>query len=399
MKKQIIAGSIAAILLLTAFFLRLLFPGAAELWPIIFLLPGIAFLILGITWQKKKFILPVSQVLFALCVAASIAEIYFKKAMDRRMTAQLKEIAAEEKFIEKNGRKLPVLVADDFGKYPGTITLNKPNLHGISKKMGKDRDGSLRTIYEAEYTLNEQGFRKVPVRTENPLQPPLLFFGDSFTFGIGVNDDEAFVSRIAEKLQVERNVYNFGLSGGSPAEFLLILQNQVIEKEGIDTKKTCSAYYLIINDHRYRILSSRARNTGNFLTARQKADIAFVYWTKTRLFYKSELFHAISAKFHKQLYIAYLKEAEKILREKYSTTLTVVVYPDCMPDMIDQLKQAGFRLLFLKDVMPDYKGYHTRRVDLKYEIPYDGHPTAKTHQLIADFLLKDVSANAQKKAE
>ena len=79
------------------------------------------------------------------------------------------------------------------------------------------------------------------------------------------------------------------------------------------------------------------------------------------------------------------KEAEKVLKEKYGIGLTVLVYPDCMPDVIEQLQNAGFQLKFLKDVMPDYDGYHSRKVDLKYEIPYDGHPTAKTHKLIADY--------------
>lgn len=190
-------------------------------------------------------------------------------------------------------------------------------------------------------------------------------------------------------------MYNFGKSGGSPAEMLFFLQNNVLEKAEVKPEPPGQAYYLIINDHRYRVLGNRTRVQAKTLTKRQKAEILFAYWTRMRLFYRSALFEAICSRFHRDLYITYLKEAEELLQKKYGISLTVIVYPDCMPDLIGELKQAGFRLLYLKEVMPGYIGYHTRKVDLRYEIPYDGHPTPNTHKIIADYLLKHIQQNVE----
>lgn len=396
MKKKIIFSVIAFSLIPAAFFLRLLLPGIAHIWPFIFILPGISFLILGIIWQKIKFVLPVSQILFSICLAMCLAELYFQKVLETTKIQGIMNIGHHEKKIDVNGKIFPVFTLEWLGGYTGTVSKNKPDIVGIDRQYRQFFDGSVKVIIDAVYSTDFMGFRKVSCRTEKAPEPPLLFFGDSFTFGIGVNDDEVYVNRIAEKLKGKRNVYNFAVSGGSPAEFYYFLDQNVIETSGAERNPPGEAYYLIINDHRYRILGSRARNHGPFLTRWQKCEIAFVYWTKMRLFYKSALFDAIGSRFHKDLYIHYLKAAENVLKNKYGIPLTVIVYPDCMPEVIEQLKQAGFRLKYLKEAMPGYQGYHTRRVDLKYEIPYDGHPTAKTHGIIADYICGLINNTSQK---
>ena len=395
MKKKIILISIALLLISAAFLLRILFPGNAFFWPLIYLLPGISALIFGLIWQKKRFILPLSQIVFSICLAFSLAEIYFQKALNSTEILTYKANMDDHIIVDRNGKKLPLFSVNTLGEYRDSLTGIKPNMHGIDRRVRIFYNGSTKIVFEAEYTINFLGFRNVPFHTNTPLEPPLIFFGDSFTFGDGVNDSEVYVNLIAEKLKGQRNVYNFGKSGGSPAEMLFFLQNNVLEKAEVKPEPPGQAYYLIINDHRYRVLGNRTRVQAKTLTKRQKAEILFAYWTRMRLFYRSALFEAICSRFHRDLYITYLKEAEELLQKKYGISLTVIVYPDCMPDLIGELKQAGFRLLYLKDVMPGYIGYHTRKVDLRYEIPYDGHPTPNTHKIIADYLLKHIQQNVE----
>ena len=108
------------------------------------------------------------------------------------------------------------------------------------------------------------------------------------------------------------------------------------------------------------------------------------YWLKERLLYKSALCDALFNGLYNKRYISFLKSAQKILKEKYNTDLTLLVYPDCPAAMEKELAREGFELLLLKDRMPGYYGSHTRKIDLKYEIAHDGHPLPSTHRLIAD---------------
>ena len=66
------------------------------------------------------------------------------------------------------------------------------------------------------YSTNELGFRKssctLSLSKENE-KPNIVLLGDSFTFGIGVNDGFEFASVMADKLQQHYNVINLGIGG------------------------------------------------------------------------------------------------------------------------------------------------------------------------------------------
>lgn len=94
-----------------------------------------------------------------------------------------------------------------------------PGIHA-SKKLTTN-SGEL--IYEAKYSIGGDGFRKTPNENlEN--QHRVNFFGCSFTFGEGINDDETlpyFVKQISSNLSVK----NFGFHGYGVHQALAILQS------------------------------------------------------------------------------------------------------------------------------------------------------------------------------
>jgi len=65
--------------------------------------------------------------------------------------------------------------------------------------------------YDAAYAVDAQGFRKTPEAVSPELS--IYLFGDSFTFGNGVNDDETFPSRMAAALKGRVRVCNAGVPG------------------------------------------------------------------------------------------------------------------------------------------------------------------------------------------
>lgn len=78
--------------------------------------------------------------------------------------------------------------------------------------------------YDVLYSIDENGARRVPgARAGRPLA---VFLGDSFTFGHGVEDDEAYPARVQARWPAAQ-VRNRGLNGGSTANALLALRRDL----------------------------------------------------------------------------------------------------------------------------------------------------------------------------
>lgn len=99
--------------------------------------------------------------------------------------------------------------------------LNKPASQGISFLGGPDR-GQVRT--------NALGLRgREVVRPKPPGARRVLVFGDSFVFGVGVDDDHVFTARLEALLNdaspTRFEVVNMGVSGYSSDQELLLLED------------------------------------------------------------------------------------------------------------------------------------------------------------------------------
>jgi len=81
-----------------------------------------------------------------------------------------------------------------------------------------------RTIYDVVYTTGPDHFRVVPQATETP-DACVLLFGDSFTFGDGVGDDETYAAQIVKQSGRRVAAQNFAVSGWGPHQFLAGLQS------------------------------------------------------------------------------------------------------------------------------------------------------------------------------
>ena len=407
--KKYILPLVILFLFLSACFIRLLSPGVAAVWPFIYALLGTAVLLTGIQLRNKKYFLVVSQVIFAFFIALTMAEIFFQSKIRGElrsenglyMTLPGNRIwwdCSGSKTVVRNGRLLPLLSGTEAYVPGSNCMFFNPHIHGIHRSRRLLDDGKSVITFEAEYTINEHGFRKVPYLSKQPDLPPLLFFGDSFTFGEGVNDDEVYVNLISEKLKGCRNIYNYGIPGRDPADFLFYLKSKCLERSGLKGNLNARAFYLIINDHKYRVIHTHGNSEYRYFSGKDKAARFICYWLRERFLYKSAVSDAVFNKIYNRRYLLYLQEAKAILAKKYGSDLTILIYPDCSGDMIKELSAAGFKLLFLKKYMPDYKGYHARKIDLKYEIPYDGHPTPATHKLIARAVLEYLAPVGQEQA-
>src|SRR5215467_7128151 len=106
------------------------------------------------------------------------------------------------------------------------------------KSIKRSRGGEL--IYDVTYTINSLGFREVANNGEGP---PVFFFGDSFTFGEVVNDSDTLPTQFSQICGC--SVFNFGVHGYGPHQFLRMLEVGRLEKIGIQKKPALVVFSLL----------------------------------------------------------------------------------------------------------------------------------------------------------
>src|SRR5579883_112031 len=81
-------------------------------------------------------------------------------------------------------------------------------------------------IYDATYTIDAHLNRKV-ISAESG--PAVAFFGDSFTFGTGLQDSETLPQIFADLYQRKIGVLDFGFPGYGPQQFLRALETGIYD--------------------------------------------------------------------------------------------------------------------------------------------------------------------------
>ena len=199
-------------------------------------------------------------------------------------------------------------------------------------------------LYEVIYSTDEYGRRITPAESHKDRTNFLLFFGGSFTFGGGVNDNETmpyYVSRVASKYKP----YNYGIGATGPPHMLAKLQSVQITKE-IDEAKGISVY-TFIDDHVNRVVGSsrmlrwgshfpyftidrneRLIRKGNFASGR--TILTFVYRTigNSQIGRYFGINLPIINEHHIRLTSRVIEESRNVFRDKFnSDEYYVLIYP------------------------------------------------------------------------
>jgi hypothetical protein len=117
--------------------------------------------------------------------------------------------------------------------YPaGTINLRHeilgyaplPNTRPHHIKYYKDE-----LIFDVVYTIDANGLRKSPPYEPGKDPGSILFFGDSFTFGEGVKDEETLPYLTGVKARGNYHIYNFGFRGYGTHQMLSAIEHGMVE--------------------------------------------------------------------------------------------------------------------------------------------------------------------------
>lgn len=129
--------------------------------------------------------------------------------------------------------------ADDVGYIPIA------NKQVTAREMAGDRQ-----LFNVTYTIGPDQFRIMPEALPNA-ESCLLVFGDSFTFGVGVNDSETYAAQVVLKSAGKIAAQNLAHEGWGPHQFLAGLQSGRFQR-AVRCRPT-DATYLMIPPHIYRV--------------------------------------------------------------------------------------------------------------------------------------------------
>ncbi|MGH6800801.1 MAG: SGNH/GDSL hydrolase family protein [Methylocella sp.] len=252
-------------------------------------------------------------------------------------------------------------------------------------------------IYLADYTIDSNLLRQT-ISGENG--PAIVFFGDSYTFGMGVNDAETLPQLFADLLDRKQRVLNLGFPAYGPQQFLAELQtgrfDGVIGAQprlfifmtwaGLAERTACK-FFWVRGGPRYALENGQVALKGVCydglrLRLREWLEDMASY----RLFiepYRQKLTHE-----DVELYVRIMLAAVNLAKEKYGVA-TLIPYITAS----GYLKGTGFsddeivqRLQDGGAVVVDVSLAKEEAAGAKLTIKGDGHPTPLANRLRAVML-------------
>jgi len=277
----------------------------------------------------------------------------------------------------------------------------KPNVSVQSKHVLGDE-----TIYDVTYTIGPNRLRIETPRVFEGSTPCVLFFGDSFMFGEGLNNNQTIPWQFEEKAAGRYKAFNFGFHGYGPQQMLLWLDGNH-EREIVGLHHPVAAVYLAIEDHVNRagghagwdFMGARYALRNNQLVRLHKPSIGYWMAKIDRRLDKSYLLSRLKPLWKQggtinpvadmDLFIAMVARSRDLFEGRYHGQFIVILWWEKTmadyPVVTSRLAQAGIRTIAIDQIIPDIWNRLA-----EYTIPHDGHPSAEANRMIADYLVRHI---------
>mgnify|MGYP005809868775 CR=1 FL=1 len=265
-------------------------------------------------------------------------------------------------------------------------------------------DGKL--IYAADYTIDDHLLRKTVSAASGPT---VAFFGDSFTFGLGLPDSGTLPQYFADLTERKTRVLNFAVPAYGPQQFLRALEigrfDPLLKDAQVfiyltapwHAQRSSCLLSFMGSAPRYELYNGKLELRGRCVEGLGKVVQAVFNGAAFRRFVQPaiERLHAGDI----ELYMAEIRRCAELVRDKYHARM-IVLYLSEGAGYLDQtgftdetikekLRQAGVELVDASLSPADFPP------GTKLNIPGDGHPTAIANRARAELLhkyLADLSA-------
>ncbi len=264
-------------------------------------------------------------------------------------------------------------------------------------------------VYDAVYEVDEVGSRRSISKTDSQPRPNFItFFGDSNIFGMTVNGPDTLPGQTA-KLACDYRPYNFGVEGGTTANMLGGFEMGLIER---GVKERQGYFIYVFRDAHLR------RNIGDsvvILWGKQfpaydidaSGEVAYrgTLWTYrpfrnavSTLVDRLDPLSALHARYpfflsrsDKALTTAIISKTYTLSKQQFPQSKFVVILANHEADgandpFLQSLKELPVRVLDYRSLIPDEMEGGTT--------PYDGHPSALFHRIVAEHLVADLGIEA-----
>ena len=389
MKKLVVCALIVGLLLLS-----LKYFSAPWIW--IFGLVSILIIISAFRAKKQR----VKVVLFnllALPIALLLTETYF-------LYVSFKE------GITRTGTSITE------GYSEGNDILGYSPLPGIQRTLKVMRGDDI--VFDVTYTIDDNGLRNTP-SSNNQSSRCLLFFGGSFTFGAGLEDNETLPYFMGEELNGNYKIFNFGFHGYGPHQMLAAIENGLVDDittgcQQFDAIYSCipghvarTAGYSRWDQHGPKYVKDNdklvykgpfdAGEAGLLHYFAKKIEFQLI---KSLLFKK--LFHERKHETNddqKDTFIAIVERSQYLLREINNESRFIIVFWDANNSspsndkndcniIMKKFSEKDFEYYLVTDILDVDKNSRQR-----YWIsPYDKHPNAEANRRLAKYLRKKLES-------
>lgn len=271
-----------------------------------------------------------------------------------------------------------------------------PNNQFTETKLYKDQ-----VLFKATYSFNDHGLRTSPPFEKDSLIGDCLFFGCSYTFGEGIEDEETFPYQVGILTKGQYRIHNFAYDGYGPHQMLAALEHGAVKEIVPNDEKAKYGFFLTFPDHALRAAGwiswdsrgprYRLNNDDGVSLDGTFYDNTIIRWVKrSKTLPKLFLSYENLGNEEIKLYAGIIAAAATKFKALYPNGKFYVLFinrqTELSQKLLSALQQKGLTILLVNEILSDPAPYSEHfRVH-----KYDSHPNALANKLTASFIAEKI---------